>query len=67
MIFLRELAKKLKISEAWIKRNVYIENNVLKEEDLLRLKEYYENKRTNCGLIKSRKIEEVINKINEVA
>lgn len=67
MIFLRELAKKLKVSEIWIKKNVYVNNNILRKADLEKIKDFFENKNTNNGLIKAKKIEELLKKINEVA
>lgn len=69
MIFMRELAKKLNIKEFTLER-LYLkpENNLVSLEELKKLKEIFISKKTNCSLIKARKIEKILKNIeNKVA
>ncbi len=69
MIFLRELARKLNIEESTIVK-LYLrpENNLITVEELQKLKEIFISKKTNCSLIKARKIEKILKNIeNKVA
>ena len=61
MIFLRELARKLNIEESTIVK-LYLrpENNLITVEELQKLKEIFISKKTNCSLIKARKIEKIL-------
>lgn len=68
MIFLREIAKELKVSVKWLKRVKYFEKCLIEKKELIDLKEIFERKRTNNGLIKARKIEKLLKNLeNEVA
>lgn len=69
MIFMRELAKKLNIKEFTLER-LYLkpENNLVSLEELQKLKEIFISKKTNCSLIKARKIERILKNLeNKVA
>ncbi|MDD4330337.1 MAG: hypothetical protein PHD79_10305 [Aliarcobacter sp.] len=69
MIFMRELAKKLNIKEFTLER-LYLkpENNLVSLEELQKLKEIFISKKTNCSLIKARKIEKILKNLeNKVA
>lgn len=68
MLFLRELAEKLNISEMWLKKIKYFEKNIIDKKELENLKEFFESKNTNNGLIKARKIEKILKNLeNKVA
>lgn len=68
MIFLREIAKKLNISEKWLKQISYSEKNIIGKKELQNMKKIFEQKNTNNGLIKARKIEKILKNLeNEVA
>lgn len=68
MIFLREIAKQLKITENRLKRIKYFEKNLIEKKELENLKEFFEQKNTNNGLIKARKIEKILKNLeNKVA
>lgn len=68
MVFLREIAHILSISEAWLKKIKYFEKNILTKKEIEDLKEFFEKKNTNNGLIKARKIEKLLKNLeNEVA
>ncbi len=62
-MYIRELAKKLEISEMWLKKIKYFKTNVVNHQDLEDLKEIFLNKETNCSLIKAKKIEKIIKEI----
>ncbi len=62
-MYIRELAKKLEISEMWLKKIKYFKTNVVNHMDLEDLKEIFLNKETNCSLIKAKKIEKIIKEI----
>lgn len=66
MIFLRELARKLNIEESTIVK-LYLrpENNLITVEELQKLKEIFISKKTNCSLIKARKIEKILKNLDE--
>lgn len=68
MIFLREIAKELKITENRLKKIKYFEKNLIEKKELEDLKEFFEKKNTNNGLIKARKIEKILKNLeNKVA
>ncbi len=69
MIFLRELARKLNVEESTIiKLYLKPENNLISIEELQKLKEIFIAKKTNCSLIKARKIEKILKNLeNKVA
>jgi hypothetical protein len=62
-MYIRELAKKLAVSEMWLKKIKYFKTNVVNHQDLEDLREIFLNKETNCSLIKAKKIEKIIKKI----
>ena len=62
-MYIRELAKKLEISEMWLKKIKYFKTNVVNHQDLEDLKEIFLNKETNCSLIKAKKIDKIIKEI----
>ena len=62
-MYIKELAKKLEISEMWLKKIKYFKTNVVNHQDLEDLKEIFLNKETNCSLIKAKKIEKIIKEI----
>lgn len=59
MIFIREIAKKLKITEMRLKRIKYFNTNLIQKKELEDLKNLFEQKNTNNGLIKARKIKNI--------
>lgn len=68
MIFLREIAKRLSISEVRLKRIKYFEKNIVDKKELENLKDFFLKKNTNNGLIKARKIEKILKNLeNKVA
>lgn len=68
MLFLREIAENLKISETWLKKMKYFEKNIISKKELVELKDFFESKNTNNGLIKARKIEKILKNLeNKVA
>ncbi|MDD3054261.1 MAG: hypothetical protein PHE16_00140 [Aliarcobacter sp.] len=68
MFFLREIAKKLGITETRLKRIKYFEKNLIEKKELENLKEFFEKKNTNYGLVKARKIEKILRNLeNKVA
>jgi len=66
MIFIREIAKKLRISEMWLKKIKYFEKNIIEKKELENLKDLFESKNTNNGLIKARKIEKILKDIDRL-
>lgn len=66
MIFIREIAKKLKITEMRLKRIKYFNTNLIQKKELEDLKNLFEQKNTNNGLIKARKIEKILKDIDKV-
>lgn len=62
-MYIRELAKKLEISEMWLKKIKYFKTNVVNHQDLEDLREIFLNKETNCSLVKAKKIEKIIKEI----
>lgn len=61
MILLKKLAERLNLAQTTILNNYYrFETNLITLEELLILKNIFLNKKTNCGLIKARKIEKII-------
>jgi len=68
MIFIRELAKTLKISQVRLSRIKYFEKNIVSKKEIEELKDFFVQKNTNYGLIKARKIEKLLKNLeNEVA
>ncbi len=68
MFFLREIAKKLGITENRLKKIKYFEKNLIEKKELENLKIFFEQKNTNNGLIKAKKIEKILKNIeNKVA
>lgn len=68
MLFLREIAENLKINETWLKKMKYFEKNIISKKELVELKDFFESKNTNNGLIKARKIEKILKNLeNKVA
>ena len=65
-MYIRELAKKLAVSVMWLKKIKYFKNNIIEIQDLHELKDIFEEKQTNCSLIKAKKIEKIIKQL-EVA
>ncbi len=66
MVFIREIAKKLKITEMRLKRIKYFEKNIIEKKELEDLKYLFEQKNTNNGLIKAKKIEKILKDIDKV-
>lgn len=68
MIFIREIAKRLGITEDRLKRIKYFEKNIVDKKELENLKDFFLEKNTNNGLIKARKIEKILKNLeNKVA
>lgn len=68
MIFIREIAKRLGITEDRLKRIKYFEKNIVDKKELENLKDFFLEKNTNNGLIKARKIEKILKNFeNKVA
>ncbi len=62
-MYIRQLAKKLEISEMWLKKIKYFKTNIVNHQDLEELKDIFLNKQTNCSLVKVKKIEKIMKEI----
>lgn len=68
MLFLREIARELNVSQKWLKKLKYFDKNLLDKRELENLKDFFLEKNTNNGLIKARKIEKILKNLeNKVA